>query len=93
MNGENKGLELNIIKGITAIDFTNPAPRSKRRLLNTLLHNILFINYLNGKAQYEINKIWYIINEDCSYVSGVKYIGYSRGKRRHAISRRRRYEW
>ena len=93
MNGENKGLELNTIKGITAIDFTNPAPRFKRRLLITLLHDILFINYLNGKAQYEINKIWYIINEACPYVAGVKYIGYSRKKRRHAISRRRRYEW
>ena len=93
MNGENKGLELSIIKGITGIDFTNTAPRSKKRFLITFLNDILFINYLNGKAQYEINKIWYIINEDCSYVSDVKYIGYSRKKRRHAISRRRRYEW
>ena len=93
MNGENKGLELSIIKGITGIDFTNAAPRSKRRLLITLLHDILFINYLNGKAQYEINKIWYIIIEPCPYVAGVKYVGRSRTKRRHAISRRRRYEW
>ena len=92
MNGENKGLELSIIKGITGIDFTNPAPRSKKRFLITFLNDILFINYLNGKAQYEIDKIRYIITEDCSYVSDVKYIGYSREKRRHAISRRR-YEW
>ena len=46
MNGENKGLELSIIKGITGIDFTNTAPRSKKRFLITFLNDILFINYL-----------------------------------------------
>ena len=88
MNGENEGLELNIIKGITAIDFTNAAPASKKRLLDDSLNDILFINYLNGKAKYEIDKIWCIIIESCPYVADVKYVGRSRTKRKYAISRR-----
>ena len=93
MNGENKGLELNIIKGIAGIDCTNIAPASKKRLLVASLNDILFTNYLNGKAQYEID-IWYIMLEACpSYVADIKYIGYSRTKRRHASRRRRKYEW
>lgn len=88
MNGENKGLELSIIKGIAGIDCTNIVPASKKRLLDNSLNDILFINYLNGKAKYEIDKIWCIIIEPCPYVANVKYVGRSRTKRRHAISRR-----
>ena len=93
MKNENKGIELNIIKGIAGIDF-DKVSLYKYNQLATSLEHILFINYLNG-VKYKNNKtsFIYIDNYYPYQLSSIIYMDYSRAKRRFNNRRIRKYEW